>query len=62
MHAANLLGFDDFVPPYATASGNAVLKGVNYASAAAGIRAETGQQLVRKTNIIIIFGCNNLHI
>ena len=43
---AELLGFDDFIPPYAEASGDAVLKGVNYASAAAGIREETGQQLV----------------
>jgi phospholipase/lecithinase/hemolysin len=46
MHsAAELLGFDDYIPPYAVASGNDILKGVNYASAAAGIRAETGQQL-----------------
>lgn len=43
---AQLLGFDDYIPPYSTASGEAVLKGVNYASAAAGIREETGQQLV----------------
>ncbi|KAL7142553.1 hypothetical protein ABFS83_08G131000 [Erythranthe nasuta] len=42
---AELLGFDDLIPPYATARGEQVLKGVNYASAAAGIRSETGQQL-----------------
>ncbi|KAK3431083.1 hypothetical protein EUGRSUZ_E02867 [Eucalyptus grandis] len=42
---AELLGFDDYIPPYTVASGDAILKGVNYASAAAGIRAETGQQL-----------------
>ncbi|KAG5058175.1 hypothetical protein JHK82_013142 [Glycine max] len=42
---AELLGFDDYIPPYADASGDAILKGVNYASAAAGIREETGQQL-----------------
>ncbi|KAK4770828.1 hypothetical protein SAY87_031360 [Trapa incisa] len=42
---AELLGFDDYIPPYATASGEAIMKGVNYASAAAGIRPETGQQL-----------------
>ncbi|KAH6759467.1 GDSL-like Lipase/Acylhydrolase superfamily protein [Perilla frutescens var. hirtella] len=40
-----LLGFDDYIPPYATARGQQILRGVNYASAAAGIRAETGRQL-----------------
>uniref|UniRef100_A0A5B7AP81 GDSL esterase/lipase n=2 Tax=Davidia involucrata TaxID=16924 RepID=A0A5B7AP81_DAVIN len=42
---AEQLGFDDYIPPYATARGQDILGGVNYASAAAGIRAETGQQL-----------------
>ncbi|KAG6416729.1 hypothetical protein SASPL_124165 [Salvia splendens] len=42
---AELLGFDDYIPPYATARGQQILRGVNYASAAAGIREETGQQL-----------------
>ncbi|XP_073227001.1 GDSL esterase/lipase At4g18970-like [Cicer arietinum] len=42
---AELLGFDDYIPPYASASDDVILKGVNYASAAAGIREETGQQL-----------------
>ncbi|KAK4766880.1 hypothetical protein SAY86_014631 [Trapa natans] len=42
---AELLGIDDYIPPYASASGEVILKGVNYASAAAGIRSETGQQL-----------------
>jgi hypothetical protein len=46
------LGFDDYIPPYVSASGQDILKGVNYASAAAGIREETGQQLViNKLNI-----------
>lgn len=45
-HAASLLGFDDFIPPYANAGDQALLTGVNFASAAAGIREETGQQLV----------------
>ncbi|KAI3796741.1 hypothetical protein L1987_39423 [Smallanthus sonchifolius] len=40
-----LLGFDDYIPPYANARGRDILTGVNYASAAAGIRDETGQQL-----------------
>ncbi|XP_047260949.1 GDSL esterase/lipase At1g29660-like [Capsicum annuum] len=43
---AELLGFDDYIPPYATARGRQILRGVNLASAAAGIREETGQQLV----------------
>ncbi|KAK4421126.1 GDSL esterase/lipase [Sesamum alatum] len=42
---AELLGFDAYIPPYARARGQEILKGVNYASAAAGIRPETGQQL-----------------
>lgn len=42
---AELLGFDDYIPPYATARGQEILRGVNFASAAAGIREETGQQL-----------------
>lgn len=43
---AELLGFEGYISPYSTASGQEILKGVNYASAAAGIREETGQQLV----------------
>ncbi|XP_058095441.1 GDSL esterase/lipase At1g29670-like [Magnolia sinica] len=42
---AQLLGFDDFIPPYSNVRGREILTGVNYASAAAGIREETGQQL-----------------
>ncbi|ONK68305.1 uncharacterized protein A4U43_C05F9940 [Asparagus officinalis] len=42
---AQLLGFESFIPPYASASGDQLLTGVNFASAAAGIRDETGQQL-----------------
>ncbi|KAG8086115.1 hypothetical protein GUJ93_ZPchr0010g9464 [Zizania palustris] len=42
---AKLLGFDDFIPPFAGASSEQLLTGVNFASAAAGIREETGQQL-----------------
>ncbi|XP_073049306.1 GDSL esterase/lipase At5g45670-like [Primulina eburnea] len=42
---AELLGFEDYIPPYATAGGQDVVRGVNYASAAAGIRQETGRQL-----------------
>ncbi|XP_061356076.1 GDSL esterase/lipase At1g29670-like [Gastrolobium bilobum] len=42
---AELLGFNGYISPYATARGRDILRGVNYASAAAGIREETGQQL-----------------
>lgn len=58
LHAitAELLGFDDYIPPYATASGQQILRGVNYASAAAGIRSETGRQLV------LIISPNNILI
>ncbi|XP_010549444.1 PREDICTED: GDSL esterase/lipase At1g29670-like [Tarenaya hassleriana] len=42
---AQLLGFDGYIPPYSAASGRQILSGVNYASAAAGIREETGRQL-----------------
>ncbi|KAL6838564.1 hypothetical protein ACP4OV_031620 [Aristida adscensionis] len=42
---AKLLGFDDLIPPFAGASSQQLLTGVNFASAAAGIREETGQQL-----------------
>ncbi|XP_010540542.1 PREDICTED: GDSL esterase/lipase At1g29660-like isoform X2 [Tarenaya hassleriana] len=42
---AEILGFDHYIPPYSDAVGEELLDGVNYASAAAGIREETGQQL-----------------
>ncbi|XP_076882823.1 GDSL esterase/lipase At5g45670-like [Bidens hawaiensis] len=42
---AQLLGFDDFIPPFATAKDMEIVTGVNYASGAAGIRAETAQHL-----------------
>ncbi|CAK9149243.1 unnamed protein product [Ilex paraguariensis] len=44
---AELLGFDEYIPAFATANGEEILKGVNYASAAAGIRRESGQELGR---------------
>ncbi|KAG8374658.1 hypothetical protein BUALT_Bualt10G0018900 [Buddleja alternifolia] len=42
---AKFLGFDTYIPPFATAQGEDILKGVNYGSGSAGIRSETGQQL-----------------
>ncbi|KAK7399742.1 hypothetical protein VNO78_10931 [Psophocarpus tetragonolobus] len=40
-----LLGFDNFIPPFANTSASDILKGVNYASGAAGIRKETGTHM-----------------
>ncbi|KAD4982501.1 hypothetical protein E3N88_19172 [Mikania micrantha] len=40
-----LLGFPNFIPPYATASDQQISTGVNYGSGSAGIREETGSQL-----------------
>ncbi|XP_060957619.1 GDSL esterase/lipase At1g29660-like isoform X2 [Cannabis sativa] len=40
-----LLGFEELIPPFSSASGDMILKGVNYASGAAGIRQESGQHL-----------------
>ncbi|KAK9229879.1 hypothetical protein WN944_022845 [Citrus x changshan-huyou] len=42
---ADLLGFDNPIPSFATTSGLDILKGVNYASGSSGIRDETGQHL-----------------
>lgn len=48
MNTAELLGFDRYIQPFASAKGSEILIGVNYASGGAGIRDETGQQLVNK--------------
>ncbi|KAK7412512.1 hypothetical protein VNO78_03976 [Psophocarpus tetragonolobus] len=40
-----LLGFENFIPPFANTSGSDILKGVNYASGGAGIRNETGSHM-----------------
>ncbi|XP_015876379.1 GDSL esterase/lipase At1g29670-like [Ziziphus jujuba] len=42
---AELLGFDNYIPPFATANGSEILRGVNYASGSAGILKETGKHL-----------------
>ncbi|CAI0410224.1 unnamed protein product [Linum tenue] len=47
---ARLLGFQNFIPPFARARApREVLRGVNFASGAAGIREETGNNLVRRS-------------
>ncbi|XP_062095160.1 GDSL esterase/lipase At1g29660-like isoform X2 [Humulus lupulus] len=40
-----LLGFDDFIPPFANTTGYDILKGVNYASGSGGILRESGKHL-----------------
>ncbi|KAL2647752.1 hypothetical protein AAZV13_05G136900 [Glycine max] len=40
-----LLGLENFIPPFANTGVSDILKGVNYASGAAGIRNETGTHL-----------------
>ncbi|KAF5760936.1 putative triacylglycerol lipase [Helianthus annuus] len=40
-----LLGLTDFIPPFATATNQEIIRGVNYASGAAGIRDDTGREL-----------------
>ncbi|KAF3337327.1 GDSL esterase/lipase [Carex littledalei] len=42
---ARLLGFRGLIPPYASAQKNVLLRGVNFASGAAGLRRETGRNL-----------------
>lgn len=44
--AAEHLGFNSRIPPFALSNGSDILLGLNYASAAAGIRSETGHHLV----------------
>ncbi|KAI3498611.1 hypothetical protein L1887_34388 [Cichorium endivia] len=42
---AENLGFNGHIPPFALSNGSDILQGLNYASAAAGIRSETGRHL-----------------
>ncbi|KAM3729459.1 hypothetical protein ACB098_12G013800 [Castanea mollissima] len=42
---AQLLGFRNYIPPYERTRGAALIRGVNYASGASGIRDETGINL-----------------
>ncbi|KAB5557105.1 hypothetical protein DKX38_008014 [Salix brachista] len=43
---AEILGFHNYIPPFATAREANMLYGLNYASGSAGIHDETGQELV----------------
>ncbi|EPS64602.1 hypothetical protein M569_10182, partial [Genlisea aurea] len=40
-----MLGFQEFIPPFASAEGEEILRGVNYGSGGAGILDETGRKL-----------------
>ncbi|XP_009757859.1 GDSL esterase/lipase At5g45670-like [Nicotiana sylvestris] len=42
---AELLDFDHYIPPFASAEGSEILEGVNYASGSAGIRNDSGSHL-----------------
>ncbi|XP_076916810.1 GDSL esterase/lipase At5g45670-like [Bidens hawaiensis] len=42
---AQLLGFENSIPPYASANREDIHRGVNYASGSAGIRDESGQHM-----------------
>ncbi|GMY22450.1 GDSL esterase/lipase At1g33811 [Fagus crenata] len=48
---AQLLGFPNYIPPYSRTRGPALLRGVNYASGAAGIRDEIGTNLGDHTSM-----------
>lgn len=50
MHAAQLLGFDNPILPFVSARGSEILRGVHYASGAAGIREESGFQVVNSVD------------
>ncbi|KAK1378530.1 GDSL-lipase protein [Heracleum sosnowskyi] len=44
-YLSEFLGFENYRPPFASASGSEILQGVNYASGGSGIRSETGSNL-----------------
>ncbi|KAF3671699.1 GDSL esterase/lipase [Capsicum annuum] len=51
---AHVLGFGNFIPPFASASGSDILQGVNYASGSAGIRNESGSHLMVGIVVIVM--------
>ncbi|GLT80166.1 hypothetical protein SLA2020_516200 [Shorea laevis] len=48
---AEHLGFEHYIPPFATASGGEILQGLNYASGSSGIRNETGRNWGANINL-----------
>ncbi|KAA8538761.1 hypothetical protein F0562_028344 [Nyssa sinensis] len=56
---AQLLGFPNYIPPYSRTRGPELLRGANYASGAAGIQDETGNNLGDHTSMnqqVVNFG------
>ncbi|AAF97292.1 Hypothetical protein [Arabidopsis thaliana] len=48
---SQILGFRNYIPPYSRIRGQAILRGANFASGAAGIRDETGDNLGAHTSM-----------
>ncbi|KAL4585762.1 hypothetical protein LXL04_010387 [Taraxacum kok-saghyz] len=59
-----LLGFDNFIPPYvnATNQNQEISTGVNYGSGAAGIRDETGKNLVTTSDFVFRQHLSNIFV
>ncbi|KAJ6774361.1 FINGER PROTEIN putative-RELATED [Salix purpurea] len=51
---AEILGFHNNIPPFATAREADMLYGLNYASGSAGIRDETGQELLSAASSVSV--------
>lgn len=49
-----LLGFEEYMPPFAKSEKKNILQGVNYASGASGILDETGSLMVMLKRFIFI--------
>lgn len=52
------MGFENYIPPFKNTRGFDILKGVNYASGAAGIRDETGMTQVILYFVVLKFVTN----
>lgn len=50
LFTAEFLGFEKHRPPFASAKGNEILQGVNYASGGCGIHPDTGRVVVIEIN------------
>lgn len=53
--AAQFLGFEEYIPPFAIARDQDILMGVNYGSGGAGIRDESGTELV--ISFLLLWKC-----
>lgn len=59
---AKLVGFEGYTPSDATASGQDILKGMNYASGVADIIEATGYVLVRKKYLLNFINTSFINI